>query len=122
MEQATEYQSWVAELDANSHGVRVLTLTKAFEMAASGSFMGWYISPFALKWTVGRMAGARRYHVIQNGEPLTFESVAQASEFLARILQLASTPTVHLGFPECAHARPTAHTRFAARRLDALDT
>lgn len=110
-------ENWVAELEANSHGVRVLTLTKAFEMAASGSCVGWYIAPFKLKWTVGRFADARRYHVIQDGEPITFESVGEASDFLARILRLASTPTVHLGFP--AHA--TAHTRFAARRLDALD-
>ena len=122
MEHATEYQSWVAELDANSHGVRVLTLTKALEMATSGSFMGWYISPFALKWTVGRMAGARRYHVIQNGEPLTFESVAEASEFLARILQLASTPTVHLGLPGYLHARQPVRTSVAARRLNVSDS
>jgi hypothetical protein len=57
VEQAADIQSWVAGLEANSHGVRVLTLTKAFEMAASGSSTGWYIAPFALKWTVGPHGG-----------------------------------------------------------------
>lgn len=120
--QAADIQSWVAELDANSHGVRVLTLMKAFEMVASGSSMGWYISPFALKWTVGRMAGARRYHVMQNDEPITFESVAEASNFLAGILRLASMPTVHLGFSGYAQAPQSGLTRFVARQLTAPDS
>lgn len=84
--------------------------------------MGWYIAPFALKWTVGRMAGARRYHVMQNGEPITFESVAEASNFLAGILRLASMPTVHLGFPGYAQARPDSQTRFVARQRTVTDS
>jgi hypothetical protein len=90
-------------------------------MAARGSSMGWYISPFALKWTVGRMAGARRYHVMQDGEPITFESVAEASNFLAGILRLASMPTVHLGFSGYAAGRHSGDTRFAPRHLTASD-
>ena len=121
MGHAAEIQSWVAGLDANCHGVRILTLTKAFEMTASGSFTGWYVSPFALKWTVGRMAGARRYHVMQNGEPITFDSVAEASTFLAASLRIAAMPTVHLGFPGYAQARQPGPTRFTPRHATAAD-
>ena len=107
MEKAADIQSWVTGLEANSHGVRVLTLTKAFEMVASGSSTGWYIAPFALKWTVGRMAGGRRYHLMQNGEPMTFDSVGEASDFLAGILRLAAMPAVHLGFRGYAQSPQT---------------
>ena len=91
---------WVGSLDTNPHGVRLLTLRRAFELAASGCCAGWYISPFALKWTVGRMAGnGRRFHVISDGEPISFESVAEAFQFLGGILRLAAAPQLSLGSP-----------------------
>jgi hypothetical protein len=109
-----DLESWVAELDANSHGLRILTLPKAIEMAAHGAFAGWYISPFALKWTVGRMANdQRRYHVIENGEPVMFDSIAEASNFLARDLGLPSIPAVHIGHPQSP--RPLASRGAEAR-------
>jgi hypothetical protein len=96
-----DFESWVAELDANSHGLRILTLSKAIEMAAHGAFDGWYISPFGLRWTVGRMANdQRRYHVIENGEPVMFDSIAEASNFLARDLGVPSIPAVNFGHPK----------------------
>jgi hypothetical protein len=121
MGQAAEIQGWVAGLDANCHGVRILTLTKAFEMTASGSSTGWYVSPFALKWTVGRTAGARRYHVMQNGEPLTFDSVAEATNFLAASLGVAAMPTVHLGFSGYAQARHPGPMRFTTQHATAAN-
>jgi hypothetical protein len=88
---------WVDGLDSNLYGVRLLTLRKARELAAEGSCAGWYISPFALKWTVGRMArDGRRYHVVDGGEPVCFETTAEAAQFLSRILRLSAAPDVTL--------------------------
>jgi hypothetical protein len=88
---------WVDGLDSNVYGVRLLTLRKARELATAGSSAGWYISPFALKWTVGRMArDGRRYHVVDDGEPVRFETMAEAAEFLSGILRLATAPNVTL--------------------------
>jgi hypothetical protein len=91
---------WVRELDSNAYGVRLLTLHKAYELAAQGYSAGWYISPFALKWTVGRMArDGRRYHVTHSGEPLRFENMADADQFLVEILRLTAAPKVSLAVP-----------------------
>ena len=91
---------WVDGLDSNAYGVRLLTVHKARELAASGSSAGWYISPFALKWTVGRMSrDGRRYHVLEDGEPVRFETMAEATAFLSRILRLAAAPDVTLSAP-----------------------
>jgi hypothetical protein len=91
---------WVDQLETNRHGVKLLTLRRAFELAATGCCAGWYISPFAVKWTVGRMAkSGRRYHVISDGEPMRFESLAEAFQFLGGILRLAAAPHVALDFP-----------------------
>jgi hypothetical protein len=88
---------WVHELDANAYGVRLLTLDKACALAAQGYSAGWYISPFALKWTVGRMAlDGRRYHVTNSGEPVCFENMAEAAEFLVDILRLTAAPQIPL--------------------------
>jgi hypothetical protein len=88
---------WIGELDTNAHGVRLLTLRRAFELASSGCCAGWYIAPFALKWTVGRMARTgQRFHVISDGEPISFESVADAFQFLSAILRLAAAPQLSL--------------------------
>jgi hypothetical protein len=93
-------EDWVDQLETNSHGVRLLTLRRAFELAAKGCCAGWYISPFAVKWTVGRMArNGRRYHVLSDGEPMCFDSVAEAFQFLGGILRLAAAPQVALDFP-----------------------
>jgi hypothetical protein len=94
-------EDWVDQLEMNSHGVKLLTLRRAFELAATGCGAGWYISPFAVKWTVGRMAkDGRRYHVICDGEPMRFESLADAFQFLSGILRLAAVPQVALDFPQ----------------------
>jgi hypothetical protein len=94
---ALRSDDWIGELDTNAYGVRLLTLRKAFELAASGCCAGWYIAPFALKWTVGRMAGTgQRFHVISEGEPIGFESVAEAFQFLGGILRLAAAPQLSL--------------------------
>ena len=99
---------WVDGLDSNTYGVRLLTLRKARELAASGSSAGWYISPFALKWTVGRMArDGRRYHVVDDGEPVRFETMAEAAAFLSGILRLAAAPDVTLSPPPYAATMPT---------------
>jgi hypothetical protein len=93
-------QDWVDQLETNSHGVRLLTLRTAFELASKGCCAGWYIAPYAVKWTVGRMArNGRRYHVLSDGEPMRFDSVAEALQFLAGILRLAAAPQVALDFP-----------------------
>ena len=99
---------WVDGLDSNSYGVRLLTLRKARELAAEGSCAGWYISPFALKWTVGRMArDGRRYHVVNDGEPVRFETMAEAAEFLSGILRVSAPPQISLTFPSsCAPVTP----------------
>ena len=74
---------WVRELEPNAYGVRFLTLNKAYELASQGYCAGWYIWPFALKWTVGRMCReGRRYHITTAGEPVRFENVAEAGDFL----------------------------------------
>jgi hypothetical protein len=91
---------WVGELDTNAYGVRLLTLRKAFELASAGCCAGWYISPYAVKWTVGRMAKTgQRYHVIADGEPMRFETVGEAFQFLGGILRLAAAPQLALDFP-----------------------
>ena len=91
---------WVRELDSNAYGVRLLTLRKAYELAAQGYSAGWYISPFALEWTVGRMArDGRRYHVTNAGEPVRFENMAEAARFLVDILRLTAAPKVSLPTP-----------------------
>ena len=46
----------------------------------------------------------RRYNVISDGEPVRFENLAEAAEFLVGILRLAAAPA--LSFP----AAPEAHT------------
>jgi hypothetical protein len=100
---------WVRELDTNEYGVRLLTLRKAFELAAAGCCAGWYISPFAVKWTVGRMAkSGQRYHVIADGEPMRFDSVGEAFQFLGGILRLAAAPQLALDFPALTIAGTTA--------------
>jgi len=100
MELIEHSDGWVQELETNVHGVRILTLRKAFVMAASGRSAGWYIAPFALKWTFGRAAADnRRYHVICDGEPIVFDSVAEAYQFLAGMLRLAAAPKPQLDFP-----------------------
>jgi hypothetical protein len=94
---------WVTQLETNVYGVRLLTLRKAFELAAEGCCTGWYISPYAVKWTVGRMAkSGQRFHVISDGEPIRFESMAEAFQFLDGILRLAAAPKVALDFPALA--------------------
>ena len=88
---------WVRELERNAYGVRLLTLAKAYELAAQGYCAGWYIWPFALKWTVGRMdREGRRYHVTNSGEPVRFENMADAADFLVEILRLTAAPRVSL--------------------------
>ena len=98
--------AWVNELETNSYGVRLLTLARACELAARGCFAGWYVSPYALRWTVGRMAASgRRYHVIEGGEPITFDNLGEASQFLSGILHVAAAPKVHMEFAACAPRR-----------------
>jgi hypothetical protein len=93
-------EDWVDQLETNRHGVRLLTLRRAFELAAKGCCAGWYISPFAVKWTVGRMAkNGQRYHVISEGEPMRFDNVAEAFQFMGGILRLAAAPQVALDLP-----------------------
>ena len=98
--QSDTNEEWVEQLETNAYGVRLLTLRKAFELAAEGSCAGWYISPFAVEWTVGRMAkNGQRYHVICDGEPIRFENMAEAFQFLGSILRLAAAPRVVLDIP-----------------------
>ena len=95
--------AWVNELDTNSYGVRLLTLARACELAARGCLGGWYVSPYALRWTIGRMTGnGRRYHVVEEGEPITFESPGDAFQFLAARLRVTAAPKVHMVFAACA--------------------
>ena len=100
MQVVEQPDEWVQDLETNAHGVRMLTLRKAFLMAANGCAAGWYIAPYALKWTFGRAAGDnRRYHVICDGEPIVFDSVAEAFQFLAGMLRLAAAPKPQMDFP-----------------------
>jgi hypothetical protein len=90
---STQSDDWVGELDVNAYGVRLLTLPRALELASAGCCAGWYVSPFALQWTVGRMtANGRRFHVIAEGEPIRFGSVAEAVQFLGGTLKLPAAP------------------------------
>ena len=92
---APDRDDWVDGLDTNSYGVKLLTLPKALELASAGARGGWYISPFAVKWTVGRMStSGHRYHVVSNGEPIRFESVAEAFQFTGGVLKLGAAPQV----------------------------
>ena len=105
---------WVDGLDVNAHGVKLLTLRKAFELAAAGCCAGWYISPFAVQWTVGRMARTgRRYHVIADGEPMRFESVGDAFQFMGGILRLAAAPQLALDLPRLTIEPPAPLARRA---------
>lgn len=91
---------WIDHLDTNAYGVRMLTLGKACELAAEGTPSGWYIAPFAAKWTAGRMArSGERYHVISDGEPIRFENMAEAFEFFTGTLRLTAAPKLDLHFP-----------------------
>jgi hypothetical protein len=104
--EADDADGWVTELEANEYGVRLLTLAGAYELAGRGCCAGWYISPYALRWTIGRMAASgRRYHVIADGEPLTFDTVADAHQFLSGILRVAAAPKLHIGFAAVARER-----------------
>lgn len=108
---------WVKDLETNAFGVKLLTLRKAFMMAAAGSCAGWYIAPFALKWTVGRAAAnGSRYHVISAGEPITFDSIGEAYEFLAGILRLAASPQAQPNFSALLMDMAWVNTRAAAHR------
>ncbi len=98
-------EAWVHQLEANAYGVRLLTLRKALELAAEGCCAGWYIAPYAVKWTVGRKAkSGERFHVIADGEPVRFESMVEAFQFLGGILRVAAAPRVTLDFPKLARA------------------
>lgn len=91
---------WIDRLDTNAYGVRMLTLGKARELAAEGTPSGWYIAPFAAKWTAGRMArSGERYHVVCDGEPIRFDNVAEAFEFFTGTLCLTAAPRLDLNFP-----------------------
>jgi hypothetical protein len=91
---------WVDRLETNAYGVRLLTLRRAIELAAEGCCAGWYISPYAAQWTVGRMSKTgERYHVISDGEPMCFASTAEALEFLSGIVRLAAAPKLTLDLP-----------------------
>ncbi len=83
---------WVDELDTNEHGRRVLSLDNAKSMAARGDKAGWYIAPFAMKWTIGRMAADREHYyvLLDSGEPVTFESAPEATRFLIDLVGLAN--------------------------------
>ncbi|MGZ8154072.1 MAG: hypothetical protein ACXW2A_17255 [Burkholderiales bacterium] len=85
-------EEWVTRLETNPYGLRILTLHMAFQLAGDQASSGWYIAPYALKWTVGRAASPdRRYHVTCSGEPITFETVHAAFEFLTDMLGLHPT-------------------------------
>jgi hypothetical protein len=93
-------EEWVNRLEVNAYGVRLLTLRKAIELAAEGCSAGWYISPYAAQWTVGRMSRTgERYHVISDGEPMRFASTAEALDFLSGIVRLAAAPKLTLDLP-----------------------
>ena len=103
---------WVNALDTNAYGVRLLTLPKALELASSGACGGWYISPFAVKWTVGRRStSGKRYHVVTNGEPIRFDSVGEAFQFVGGVLKLGAAPQVALDVP----ALPPSSARVTGR-------
>ena len=107
---STQGDGWVDDLDVNAHGVRLLTLPRALALAAAGGCAGWYVSPFALQWTVGRMsASGRRFHVIREGEPIRFGSVAEAMQFLGGPLRLAAAPQVSLDCSRVSFASRAVH-------------
>ena len=101
---------WVNELDTNEHGRRFLTLHKAMSMAADDGKAGWYIAPFAMKWTIGRMtADEERYYVLlESGEPITFEHALEAKGFLSGLLKADG----YIDVPSHA-AMPVRTTMFA---------
>jgi hypothetical protein len=85
---------WADQLERNEHGLKILTFANARAMAAAGERVGWYVAPFATKWTVGRKAGnSARYHIVTDDrEPLVFDTVWQAKRFLSTLVAAAVQP------------------------------
>lgn len=100
MEGVANRAQWTNDLDTNAHGRKVLTLPKACEIAAAGDGIGWYVAPFAMKWTVGRVGpDDEHYHVINGDEPITFDETAAARSFLRRVLHVSAPLDLGREFP-----------------------
>jgi hypothetical protein len=96
MNEAAPDTQWLDELDCNEFGTKILTYARARSMAAGGAQCGWYVAPFATKWTVGRMASREaRFHILmEDQEPLTFETIWSAKTFLSKLLGPSVRPAI----------------------------
>lgn len=85
--------SWIELLPLNRFGLRVLQVETA-RMLAVRFPDGWYIAPYAMRWTVGKTAlssGERRFHLLEaGGEPILFPDPAAAAHYLRTTLKLQS--------------------------------
>ena len=72
------------DLERNSHGLSVLTIARARELAHAVLPGGWYIAPFAgSRWTVGLLHDGVCYHVLDDrGEPVQFDCGRDARHYL----------------------------------------
>ena len=87
---------WTEVLPINEHGHRALTFAVAKQVVAMDAG-GWYVAPFSLGWTVGKATGRtdkdRYFHIVrQDGEPLYFETVEAAHNFLRLELNVRRAP------------------------------
>src|SRR5262245_35536966 len=89
---------WLDVLPVNEHGRRALTFAVAKKVVAIDA-AGWYVAPFSLGWTVGKATGRtdkdRYFHIVkQDGEPLYFDSVEAAHDFLRLELNIRRAPVL----------------------------
>jgi len=91
-QQSLNTDDWHATLESNHCGRKVLTLPVAAAMAAAGADSEWYVTPFALGWTVGRAASdGDRYHIIlDGGDPISFPTQEEAMSFVDTLCRLAA--------------------------------
>jgi hypothetical protein len=83
----------ILDLDRNAHGRPILTVPRAKALSAtSASTGGWYVAPFAMGWAVGIKCGRERYHLLdERGEPIRFDFVVDAQQYLQRELKVTET-------------------------------
>ena len=76
-------ERWLDLQPKNRCGLKILTLPVA-RMIARDFPMDWYVAPYATQWTVGKAGAAPlRFHVLDdNDEPLRFETIKAAQEYL----------------------------------------
>ena len=85
---------WLNELPVNSRGRHMLTLDKARQIALVSPTM-WCVRPYRMGYAIGKQTAYPEwdlYYVVnENNEPLCFDALAAAVEFLLSQLHVYQT-------------------------------